>query len=263
MTPGALKRCASFACLWLAGAVVGSVSLAAFGQSRSSYHAPSAGLHFEGFKMGAVRTADTGATIAQAVVHGTQVVDARPASTELVLQQPCDIKNGFARFRLNAGPVAESSFKVSTTPPVVLVPVETIDSLSKSAAFAGVYPDGTIDQKLWMKSVSPGHFMHAWFGHAHFSPANCHFTPIPVPASPARVDQFTYVDYDIVYMGRDSSGFLKFAAVRPQSSYSAQELVPAQPGTYNLHGLELRVLDVEGFKLTYTVVFGGSPDGSW
>jgi len=173
-----------------------------------------------------------------------------------------------AHYRLPAGALVSTS-SVPTTPPAVLAPLQKIDSAATTNTFVAVHSDGSIDHKLWIgasprpNQILSKHVTRSWFGKATFSPADCHYSPVAEPSTPSRERESTELEYTVVYLGRDSSGLLKFAAIHPgyASSFTSRVLlVPAEPGIYNVHGLELRVIGVNGFKLTYEIQSAGTPD---
>lgn len=209
---------------------------------------------WRGYVPGATRTVDAGATVA----FQTDTTAANPnAQARLVLEQSCKVIDhalldnvvGTRTLDLAPGPLHVDATIAS---PTSLYLQKFPGNPGKgSALYLAVHPDGTIADRLWTGWVGEKK-LDRNVAKITLDPADCHYIPSTATSSVATsVSRPTGVT--IVYVGRDPSGLLKFAQL--QGGYFMRQVVtPAEPGEYSVLGLQLRIVGVNGYRLTYEVV---------
>lgn len=113
-----------------------------------------------------------------------------------------------------------------------------------ASLYLAVHPDGTIAPRLWTGRTGETE-LDRNVGKISLVPANCRYVRSSTPASTLE-PATCRTGVQLVYMGRDPSGLLKFAQVEYGMSLQ-QALVPAQPGKYSVLGLGVRIIKVSDY----------------
>lgn len=208
---------------------------------------------YEGYERGVPRIVDAGATIAYQVETTSSNAFAR---SDLILKQPCNVIDhglldnvvGTRRLDLQPGPLHVDA--IISNPSKLLLQKFPGNPGKGSALYLAVHPDGTIDDRLWTGWIGESK-LDRNVGTISLEPANCRYVHSASPA-PALEQTRRRTGVQLAYMGRDSSGLLKFAQVEGGMSLQ-QTLVPAQPGTYSVLGLGVRIIRVSGYRVTLSV----------
>lgn len=208
---------------------------------------------YDGYQRGAARTVDAGATIAYQV---DQTMANPYGISGLVLEQPCKVIDhalldnvvGTRSLELPAGPLHVDA--VISKPTKLLLQKFPGNPGKGAALYLAVHPDGTIAPRLWTGWVGEQD-LDRNVGSISLEPSDCRYVRTPV--SPASLQVTSHrTGVQLVYMGRDPSGLLKFAQVDHGMTLQ-QTLVPAQPGTYSVLGLSVRIIKVSGYRVTLTI----------
>jgi hypothetical protein len=207
---------------------------------------------FTGFQPGVTRTVDAGATIAERITRQRVSINAQPSSKRFYLPGPCEVRAGVDTYQLPAG-VLENPIVIPGSPRLVLAPT---NASYPDHRYVAVRPDGTITERLWIgngvSGLEVGHVTRDLVWHIKLTPANCHYEVTEIPPMPAHDEVKTSVDYKLVYLGRDPSGLLKFGRLANGIMTYGPE-TPAEPGVYDVNGLDIRVVRVHHYKLTYRI----------
>jgi hypothetical protein len=214
---------------------------------------------FTGFTPMVPRTADVGATIAEIRIKGAYTA----ATGQLEMLDHCRVVMEFSKFLgkfmgdrepIPTG-LATGVWRVATPEPLYLVRLGNPSSTMGHAVqdFIAVRPDGSIEDKLWasadMQAAQP-----AW-GTIKIEPEGCHYQ-VNTSAKAAPVQKTDELVSSIQYMGRNQIGLLQFGTTRPGGDTVVDVTTPAEPGTYMVHGLAVRVLSASRYKLTYEIESG-------
>lgn len=210
---------------------------------------------FVGFQSGMTRTVDAGATIAERVTRQRVGIGAQASTRRFYLPGPCEVTAGLDTYQLPSG-VLENPIIIPGSPRLVLA---ATNGGVTDHRYVAVRPDGTISDRLWIGNgamgLEVGHVTRDPLWHIKLTPASCHYEVTELPPMPAHDEVKTTVDYQVVYLGRDPSGLLKFGRQANGIMTYGPE-TPAEPGVYDVNGLGVRVIRVEGYKLTYRIESG-------
>lgn len=207
---------------------------------------------YAGYTIGVPRTIDAGATIA----HQVEISDTNPfAESNLVLNEPCKVIDhalldnvvGTRSLQLQPGPL---HIDATVASPTKLYLQKFPGKPGKgSALYLAVHPDGTIADRLWTEWAGENE-LDRNIAKISLEPADCRY--VRSGTAPAFNSMSRPTGVALVYAGRDASGLLKFGQVQ-NGMFMQQLMTPAQPGDYDVLGLKLRVIRVDGYKLTYEV----------